>query len=181
MPEWYLVYSGNNTVNVFIQYREFYKVSGTDGLMFIAGHFRIMDFLPKDSFYKKSLACLPAGCDQYWLMEASVLHKFLDLILWMRKNGYNDSAISINHGYRHPTYNKEVGGAGKSHHMQGEAIDIKVGDIDRNGIADSNDKKILLAVLENDIIKENGGLGLYPKSDVIHMDTRGYKARWDSH
>ena len=36
-------------------------------------------------------------------------------------------------------------------------------------------------LIENYIIKDEGGLGLYPKSDVVHFDTRGHRARWDSH
>jgi uncharacterized protein YcbK (DUF882 family) len=65
--------------------------------------------------------------------------------------------------------------------MQGSAIDIQVGDINRNGIANAADKKIILDVLEKQIIGNRGGLGLYPKSDVVHFDTRGFRARWNSH
>jgi uncharacterized protein YcbK (DUF882 family) len=56
-----------------------------------------------------------------------------------------------------------------------------VGDINRNGIANAADKKIILDILEQKIIGNTGGLGLYPKSDVVHFDTRGYRARWNSH
>lgn len=180
LPKEYLTYTGSQKIETVLKYKYYYKVNGTDVLKYVTGHFRIGDLLSKDTFYNENLRCLPTGCEQFWLCDKKLLHKFLDLILWMKKQGYNDSAITVKNGHRHPGYNSVKGGVSRSYHMQGMAIDIKVGDINRDGIADATDKNILLQILETDIIADEGGLGRYPKSDVIHFDTRGYRARWDA-
>lgn len=179
LPENYLSLSESESVATVLKYRSYYRVQGEDVFRFVVGHFRVQDFMSKDTFFKTNTACLPEGCTHYWLMDAAVLHKFLDLLLWMREHGYNDSALTINNGHRHPAYNKMKGGVSRSYHMQGMAIDIKVGDINRDGIADAADKQVLIKELDTNIIENGGGLGLYPHSDVIHFDTRGYRARWN--
>jgi hypothetical protein len=50
------------------------------------------------------------------------------------------SQISIKHGFRHPAYNHQIGGASKSRHQFGEAIDLLVGDVNGDGRADEDDK-----------------------------------------
>jgi uncharacterized protein YcbK (DUF882 family) len=179
LPKEYIEHTGSMEAKENLQWREFYQVRGANIYQYVVGHFRVADMMSKDTFYHENISNLPEGCDQYWLTDRKLLHHFLDLLLWMEKKGYNDSAITIKNGHRNPHYNKAVGGVPRSYHMQGMAIDLKVGDIDRNGIADGRDKQILLDVLEKDIIQDAGGLGKYPGSEIIHFDTRGYRARWD--
>lgn len=181
LPSHYITATESNRMELGLQSRNYYVVKGAEIYRYIVDHFRIADLLSKDTFYKMNLDSLPAGTEQYWLADPDELHAFLDLILFMKKNNYNDSAITINHGHRNPAYNKKVGGVTLSYHQKGVAIDLKVGDINRDGTADKKDKQILLDELENHIIQNKGGLGLYPNSDVIHFDTRGYRARWNSH
>lgn len=164
-----------------LRYREYFVVNGDDVFKYVVGHFRIKDFMSRDTFYYMNFDSLPGGIKQYWLMDRRELHKFLDLINWMNKQGLNDSALTVKNGHRHPAYNQKVGGVSRSYHMQGLAIDIKVGDINRSGEANAEDKKILLDYMENTLIGNEGGLGLYPNSDVIHFDVRGKRARWNSH
>jgi uncharacterized protein YcbK (DUF882 family) len=38
-----------------------------------------------------------------------------------------------------------------------------------------------LDLLENEIIKNDGGIGLYPGTDRVHYDIRGTRARWNSY
>lgn len=86
-------------------------------------------------------------------------------------------SITIMSGYRSPERNEEVGGATKSQHMEGNACDIKVKDMDPKDVA---------ALVEK-LIKEGkmkqGGLGIYPRATIaegwVHYDTRGVKARWN--
>ena len=89
------------------------------------------------------------------------------------------SQIAIKHGFRHPAYNHQISGAKKSRHQFGEAIDLLVGDVNRDGRADEDDKAPLLKMLDEKIIGNAGGVGKYPGSHVIHMDVRGFRARWD--
>lgn len=76
-------------------------------------------------------------------------------------------AVKINSAYRTPAYNKKVGGATNSQHMQGIAADIKI-----NGVA----PKKIAAYLET-LIPNKGGIGIY--STFVHVDVRSKKSRWN--
>jgi uncharacterized protein YcbK (DUF882 family) len=58
-------------------------------------------------------------------------------------------------------------------------VDIEIGDVDKNGKINKADKKIVLDLLENQIIGNQGGVGRYPWSQTVHFDVRGWYARWD--
>jgi uncharacterized protein YcbK (DUF882 family) len=75
--------------------------------------------------------------------------------------------------------------APESWHTKGSAIDILVLDINADGKADGIDVDIAIDILDKEIIKTNGGIGTY-KTDkntlnhqMIHIDNRGFKARWN--
>lgn len=75
-----------------------------------------------------------------------------------------------NSGYRTAATNKACGGAKKSIHLTGAALDIKV-----PGIMDTEVAQYL------ESLKFNGGIGHYShgkKGGTIHFDLRGRKARW---
>ncbi len=72
--------------------------------------------------------------------------------------------IMVNSGYRTPEYNKRVGGAKNSYHMQGKAVDIKV-----NGLSISELKANALEVGFN-------GVGVY--KNFLHVDIRRIKVVW---
>jgi uncharacterized protein YcbK (DUF882 family) len=78
--------------------------------------------------------------------------------------------VSINSAYRHPNYNKKIGGAPDSMHLRAMAADITV---------KSKTPKQLKAVIEK-LIKAKkvsfGGIGLYP--GFVHVDIRAGHARW---
>ena len=76
--------------------------------------------------------------------------------------------LTINSAYRCPERNKQVGGAENSQHMVGKAADVSL-----HNVAMPIEKVKELAI-------EIGfdGIGLY--NTFIHLDTRGYPARWDN-
>ena len=78
--------------------------------------------------------------------------------------------IKIISGYRHPAYNKKIGGARKSQHMAAMAADIKVKGIGADKLAVIIEKAIAAGVMEK------GGVGRYPA--FTHYDIRGKNARW---
>ena len=78
------------------------------------------------------------------------------------------SAISY---YRSPQHNANVGGARQSRHMQADASDFSKATVDSFGRA-----KFLAA--GNRIFKGDG-IGQYPGGSV-HLDSRGWVARWNS-
>lgn len=82
-----------------------------------------------------------------------------------------DKPIAILSWYRTPTWNRTVGGASQSRHMQADATDFDV------ALVDSFGRSRFDAVGESVFAK--GGFGTYPGGSR-HMDSRGYKARWSS-
>ena len=83
----------------------------------------------------------------------------------LNKIGLTDE--EINCGYRCPSHNAEVGGVSNSQHLFGIAADC---DASKFGVDELAQKA-----------EECGadGIGKYPSSNFVHVDTRGYTARWD--
>jgi hypothetical protein len=115
----------------------------------------------------------------YICIDDGLLKTAFDLEAALRKRGYNSAAFHIISAYRSPSHNDRVGGARNSMHLYGKAFDLRVGDINRSGRADQRDKKIVYSILDRELIRDEGGLGLYPRTMVLHMDVRGRGDRWD--
>ncbi len=79
---------------------------------------------------------------------------------------------------------KFSGAAKDSRHLIGDAIDFIVFDVNDDGKSDSKDVDIVFDILDKEIIKDKGGIGTYINEhsffdrQMIHIDCRGYKARW---
>ena len=74
--------------------------------------------------------------------------------------------VVITSGYRCPAHNKNVGGATHSRHIVGDAVDIKVSNVDAIDVYATADT----------LVGGSGGVGKYPT--WVHIDWRGYRARW---
>jgi uncharacterized protein YcbK (DUF882 family) len=122
----------------------------------------------------------------------------LELVLAdLQQRGVNVSGVRVMSGFRTPQYNKgggnTAGRAGLSRHMYGDAADIFI-DSDGNGVMDDlnhdgkstiADARVISAAVDRveaahpELI---GGAGVYPAESghgpFIHIDTRGYRARW---
>jgi uncharacterized protein YcbK (DUF882 family) len=125
--------------------------------------------------------CINNNTTYYSCIDKRVLIKFLELMHTLNKEGYNSSAIKLRSGHRHPKRNYYIGGASQSRHIYGEAIDIRVGDINKDGSSNKKDKQIVLDILEKKIIGNSGGIGLYPGTKAVHFDVRGHRARWNTY
>lgn len=75
-----------------------------------------------------------------------------------------NSPITITSAYRCESHNKAVGGSDNSQHKLGTATDIQVSDMDPSEVQDA--------------CEHFDGLGRY--DTFTHIDSRGYKARWDN-
>ena len=77
------------------------------------------------------------------------------------------SSVRVVSGYRSPAYNKRIGGASASLHMQFCALDLG-----------TNRPRRVFNILKSfrDAGVFRGGLGLY--STFVHIDTRGRNATW---
>ncbi len=174
LPEDYVKYAELKNYPKIYRNKRWHVVVGKDMYKYLVGSFRVMDFLPEDKYYSKKDT-------QYLLIDKRVLYKFLDLQNALRQKNHDPYAFKVYNGFRHPAYNDKRGGALHSRHLYGEAIDIKVKDINRDGKADQADKKIVQDLLENKIIANSGGVGRYLKTMNLHFDVRGYGARWNSY
>lgn len=75
-------------------------------------------------------------------------------------------AVTILSGYRCPEHNAAIGGEDNSYHMKGMAADIKVIGYSPQRIAE--------------IAEQIGfdGIHAYVEQKFVHVDVRGYRARW---
>lgn len=82
------------------------------------------------------------------------------------RKAVGNKPLVIRSAYRCPVHNKNVGGASKSQHLYGKAVDISHHNIGR-------------ALLERhaDRIFSKGGVGM-GGNNIVHVDTRNGKARW---
>lgn len=85
----------------------------------------------------------------------------------------------------HNQYLARFGGAAtQSRHLLGEAIDVVVLDVNRDGIADTKDVDIIYNILNQKIVGNKGGVGTYKNNSglfnrqQVHFDCRGSRARW---
>ena len=182
LPQDYLHAVGiEGTWATALRKKTWFRLERQDLFPFVVHQYRIGDFVPHDSIFKAQIEHPQPDDVQYWCMDRRVLHKLLDLLTAMPGMGLDPSQITINHGFRHPKLNVQVKGAKKSRHQWGEAIDLKIGDVNHDGVRDSADKGPLIRILDQKIIASGGGVGRYPGTDVIHLDVRGFRARWDSY
>ncbi|WP_300465438.1 DUF882 domain-containing protein [Desulfobacula sp.] len=96
--------------------------------------------------------------------------RLLDVLTTIQHYCKSHSCYEVISGYRSAKTNaflrkKSNGVAKKSYHMQGRAIDIRLAGLDTEVLRD-------MAVKFN-----TGGVGFYPKSDFVHIDT-GRKRTW---
>ena len=75
--------------------------------------------------------------------------------------------------YRSPAYNKAVGGAAQSEHLDFNALDITFDGVSPQQVYDR-------LLVWRKAGKFTGGLGLYPSSGFVHIDTRGRNSTWKS-
>ena len=94
----------------------------------------------------------------------------LDLLHNLARLTETGTPFQVISGYRSPTTNAKLrraseGVAGRSLHMQGQAIDIRLADVP------------LAKLRAAAVVTGRGGVGYYPASDFVHVDT-GRVRRW---
>lgn len=163
-----------------VRTQKFYVIHKKDMYRRIVGNYRIKDLFSRDFEYHTTYY-YDEKTPLYWGIDKKILYKILLLQNVLSNNNYDRNALYISFGHRSPLLNELIGGASLSRHIAGEAADLTIGDINKDGKYTDTDKQIVIKLCENTVIQNKGGIGLYPGSRVVHIDVRGYRARWNSY
>lgn len=164
--------------------RGFIEISKEQEDTWLSPHFQVKQFLCKQE----------GGYPKYLLVEPRLLIKLEMLIERLTGNGLDANRLYILSGFRTPWYNRAIGNKTfYSRHLYGDAADLFVDvnqdgmmdDLDLDGSTTGKDAKVIHQTIQK-ITEENadlvGGLGFYDnvnyRNPFIHVDTRGYEARW---
>ncbi len=154
----------------------------------VSEHFRLGDFLTHDqpNVWPKVLVLQPRLVDKLELVLAD-----------LQAHGTDVSGVTVMSGFRTPQYNYTGGSTGGranlSRHMYGDASDIfidsnhdgQMDDLNHDGKVSIADSRVIEAAVDRveaahpELV---GGAGVYTAAPghgpFIHIDTRGYRARW---
>ena len=151
----------------------------------VSPHFRLGDFLCKQ----------PAGWPRYVVLEERLLWK-LEAVIAALHRREGASSLHVMSGYRTPHYNAAIGQARHSRHMYGDAADVFVDekpedghmdDLNGDGRETRADARRLYRIADRVastslVDRLIGGMGYYPATPThgpfVHIDARGYRARW---
>jgi uncharacterized protein YcbK (DUF882 family) len=168
--------------------RGFIQVTRENQHTRVSEHFRLRDFLTKNQ---------PGVWPKYLVLEMRLVDKLELVLADLAARGVNTRGVVVMSGFRTPSYNvgggNTAGRANLSRHMYGDGADIYIDndrngtmdDINRDGRVDVGDARFMLEAVERverrhpELI---GGAGVYiaccGHGPFIHIDTRGYRARW---
>ncbi len=154
----------------------------------VSEHFKLRDFLTHDQ---------PNVWPKYLVLRPQLVDK-LELVLSdLEAHGFDVHGVKVMSGFRTPQYNATGGNTGGranlSRHMYGDASDIYI-DNDGNGQMDDLNHDGRISIDDARVIAQAvdrveaahpemvGGAGVYTAAPghgpFIHIDTRGYRARW---
>lgn len=152
----------------------------------VSPHFVLRQFLCKQS----------GGWPKYILLRTMLLRKLEFILERTNAAGHPASSFFIMSGYRTPHYNASLGNVKYSRHMWGGAVDIFIDEKPRDGMMDDlngdgridvNDAAVMYGIVDGLVGEEDydlfiGGLGRYRRNashgPFIHVDARGFRARW---
>ena len=154
--------------------------------LFVSPHFQLRQFVCKQA----------SDFPKFLRIRTRMLLKLEMLLEEVNEAGHDADTFAVLSGYRTPWYNRTIGNRTKyTRHAYGDAADVYVDrdgdgwmdDLTGDGRATRADARVLYDLVE-DATEETwyqplvGGLGLYGakphRGPFIHVDTRGYRARW---
>ena len=155
---------------------------------YVSEHIQLKDFLTKGQ---------SGVWPKYVVLSPKLLDKLELTFQELEREGHPVRHVFVISGFRTPYYNAnggDVSGRGElSRHMYGDAMDVTI-DNDRNGLMDDlngdgkvgvQDARILARAaqkVEQRYPELVGGIGVYRPTGAhhgfVHIDTRGYRARW---
>ena len=154
----------------------------------VSDHFKLRDFLTHDQ---------PNVWPKYLVLQQKLIDKLELVLADLEAHGVDVHGVRVMSGFRTPQYNAGGGSTGGranlSRHMYGDASDIYI-DSDGDGLMDDlnhdgritiDDSRVVAAAVDRVEAAHPetiGGAGVYTAAPghgpFIHIDTRGYRARW---
>lgn len=154
----------------------------------VSPHFTLGQFICKQQ---------PGHDPTFLLLRPAMLVKLEALLEAANARGWPGESFFIMSGFRTPYYNRSIGNdTSSSRHLYGGAADIwldadgdgQMDDLNRDGVIDKNDARELARLAESLAGAggpnwPRGGIGIYGANAAhgpfVHIDARGYRARWD--
>lgn len=129
-----------------------------------SGVYRVGNKYLPEAFERINYVMRDVRADEIFPMDPRVI----DIIALVHKHLNADEPYTILSGYRSPHTNAALrsnseGVAKRSLHMSGQAIDVRLGEISARNIREA---AIKLGV---------GGVGYYPRSGFVHMDSGAFR------
>ena len=122
-------------------------------------------------FTEDELKCKGTGCCD-GLPPGGIHPQLMQLLDAIREKV--GKPVHVLSGYRCPVHNAEVGGVPNSEHVAGQAADLYYEGLEGNVQA--------FGQLCRDTMRElgiEGGVGRYFGQCFVHVDVRGYEAKWE--
>lgn len=172
-------------LSIYLPPRGFIEVTEENRDTPVSPHFTLGQFVSKQN----------SGYPKYVVLRPQMFLKLEGLLAEVNARGIRADSFHIMSGYRTPFYNRVIRNVDYSRHLWGGAADIFIDvapadgvmdDINGDGVIDRKDAAFLFDIAEaysrssgRDLI---GGLGEYDANAVhgpfVHIDARGYRARW---
>jgi len=162
----------------------------------LAGDKTVEDFISPefrfpDSWLYASLE-VERGQDVYLLLDRRLPLKLLHIIRRLEARGHDPDAFIIISAHRTERVNAHIHGfrmqtfgrssvARRSLHLVGRAMDLVIGDLDRNGHIDADDHQAMVCAIRAVERRQphlSGGLGLYARSVHTDIRPRGSRPTW---
>lgn len=180
--------SGGAPKAIYRPPRGLIEVTQANRDVWVSEHVRLRDFLTKGQ---------ADVWPKYIAMDPRVLDKVELTLQELERMGHPVEHIFVVSAFRTPSYNESGGDprgrASLSRHMYGDAMDICI-DNDQNGRMDDLNGDGRVTVADARVLAEAanrveqkypdmiGGVGTYAPTGAhagfVHVDTRGYRARW---
>lgn len=172
-------------VRYYNEPRAFYEVSEAAVDQPVSQHFRLGQFLCKQA----------SDFPKFIVLDSRLLILLEGIVETLKQRGYAIDTLGVISAYRTPYYNRQIGNIPNSRHVYGDAFDFfvdadgdgRMDDLNSDGRRDESDVDLLFDIVE--ALKQQppydqlvGGIGRYYPNErhggYVHVDTRGFKARW---
>lgn len=152
----------------------------------VSPHFTLEQFLCKQE----------GDFPKFLILRERLLLKLEYLLQVVNEKGFRAKTFHVMSGYRTPFYNHAIGNVKYSRHQWGDAADIFIDEGPKDGVMDDlngdgeidlQDADLLYSLFEGLIKRASyepliGGMGSYGTTPnhgpFVHVDTRGFRARW---